>query len=127
MLIFGFSRTSEQLCCHHENIQSQSRLKPGNWRDLPIFEAHNKMENAITSANEKFRDVRKKYVENILSMVLFENEDVEKKILQCRNLRKCSNPNCGKTFNTMKRVCDSCGSKVASENNSDYLLQLTLK
>ena len=57
----------------------------------------------------------------MLEIVMFEGENVQKKIRRENekresSLRECENPNCRKQFNNLKRTCDACKSKVSSQD-----------
>ena len=55
----------------------------------------------------------------MLAMVSKENQDDEQKILARQAAtRKCTNEECGKTFDVPKRKCDVCFSKVEKQVKS---------
>ena len=101
--------------CLDSNLQRQDKFIPGNWVENDIGKNQEKMKNIVTKANEKFRQARLDYIEMILNVVKFENDDVQKKINKMKSqTRKCENPECSKEFSSLKRKCDECASKVVA-------------
>ena len=95
------------------DIQKKESLKPGRWMKVNVNEVHKKMKAVISSSNNDFRYIRLNYVvQTMLEMVKFENDDVDKKIRQSRERRRCVNENCKKTYSSLKKKCDDCNEKV---------------
>ena len=86
---------------------------------LPIKTRQLKMKEDMTSATNNYREYRNKYFENVLNLALHENDDVSKKIYVMEKKRRCTNENCRRVYTTLKRKCDSCSSKVATETNKE--------
>ena len=70
------------------------------------------MEKLLADTNVDFREYRLAYIKEVIEIVMYENDDISKKIHQYINTRKCSNSLCAKGFESMKRKCDICDSKV---------------
>ena len=96
------------------NLQKRVDLKPGNWPALSIAERHHKMKHLIDISHSHFRKHRLQYIETILEIVKFENDDVTKKMTSIQHRRRCKT--CGKVFTNQKRKCDLCFSKVICDN-----------
>ena len=81
------------------------------------------MEQLLEDTNDDFREYRLAYIKEVIETVMYENDDVAKKIHQSINTRKCSNSLCAKEFESMKRKYDICDSKVVTKQPSDKLVQ----
>ena len=102
-----------------KSIQKNSEIKDFLKDKLPIEERQRKMKEDVLNATNQYREYRNKYIENILSLALHENDDVNKKIDIMKKKRRCTNENCRCLYSNLKRKCDSCSSKVTIETNKE--------
>ena len=59
------------------DLQCKENLKPSNWTILSEAAKQEKMKMVIEESNTHFRKIRLKYIETVLDIVKFENDDVE--------------------------------------------------
>ena len=95
-------------------MQETIKSKPKSWVvDVPVDERQSRMRRMIESANEKFRHLRRNYVAQLMKIVQHESDDVSACVQELTSsIRKCVNPACSKQYNSLKRKCSQCGSKV---------------
>ena len=105
----------------NKRLQFNASYKPGTWRRKSIdASVQEKMRNIVTESNNLFRHYRIKYVEIILEKVMRESNDVEQKLLQFQQLpRICTSDSCKRVYESLKRKCDICGSKVEKRNTKN--------
>ena len=96
------------------NLQNDCHLMPGEWRmKTSVENFQSKLNDRINVAKHSFRQFPMVFIERVLQMVAIENCDVEDKIsAKQASLRKCVNENCLKSYDSLKRKCDLCGSNV---------------
>ena len=111
----------------NSNLQTKEELMPCNWRKChSVTNVQQKMEQIQIESSKSFRIYRLRFVEQILNRVLNENKDVDRVIAakQCSG-RICSNDSCSEPYDTLKRKCDLCGSKVVKKNMPEVVLSNT--
>ena len=104
------------------NLQNDEELMPGKLRDsFDNKELQSRMKNIREIALVSFRKYRLEFIERILQKVAIENNDVDRKVsLRAEaNCWKCTNAECGQTYESVKRKCDSCSSKVSKNCKED--------
>ena len=98
-------------------LQPNAILEPSNWRNKKSSEEKEEaMERIDSESNNDFRQYRINYIAIILKIVMFENDDVKRKIeVLKRSERSCSNKSCKKLFAKLRKKCDACGGKVIKD------------
>jgi hypothetical protein len=94
-------------------LQNDLRLMPKNWRiHADVQKTQRKMKDNIKLSNLNFRKLRMHFIEKGLRKVSTEAKDVENKIAaKAASTRRCTNEQCLKPFDSLKRKCD-CGSPI---------------
>jgi len=95
------------------NIQQKEDLMPGKWinRKLTESQIQAKMKAEIEKSRKHFREIQLKYIELIMKLVKFKNNDVQQFITKSKSKRSCVSY--GKVYDNQKRKCDVCSSAVA--------------
>ena len=105
-------------------IQKNPLLKPSEWRGKVAPENKiEKKQEIINESNIGFRQYRLRYIDLILKIVMFENNDVSRKIESLKKCQRiCSYQECNKVFNSFRRKCNVCGDKVVAKENKETRL-----
>ena len=96
-----------------ENLQAKEEFKPSNSKKLTNQQKNMLVWKEIEASNIKFRKYRLNYIAAILNVVEHENNDVDKKLQELKEVeRVCTNEKCKKKFKTVSKKCDLCKAKV---------------
>ena len=100
-----------------ENLQRDESFKPKRAKPNDLNEIHEKMEAEIINAIKDFCKYRFYFVSHLLNTVLNEKKEVDAKIASLQNTIKriCSNESCARSYNNLKRKCDTCRSAVVKD------------